>query len=182
MKKLRLSYSLMSVWSKGRIDDAVKLYLHQPLPTNKAMEDGKRIHKEIEEYIKSSKSLPPFFPKFELTAPLTEHKMLIPYNDRYDLSIVIDCLDAPSLYEFKTGTSESNNWIGTDQIPFYFLAMKHAGIEVEKAYLLHYNQYEKTSNWSMLWNGQEELEKATNLIESVAPEIYDYFSQNGLLQ
>ena len=52
LKKLRLSYSLISCWERGDIQGAIDTYFHVDRPGNVAMDNGKRVHKEIEEYIK----------------------------------------------------------------------------------------------------------------------------------
>ena len=181
MKKLRVSYSLLSTWAKGRVDDAVALYFHMDRPTSKAMEEGKRIHNEIAEFTRNTGKLPPYLPNITLDKPLPENKIVVSYNEQFDLVAVIDCLDSPNLIEYKTGFRNSLHWSNTKQVPFYFFVCELAGLGIERGDLIHYNQFTKNSDFVRIWNNDSLQEEARNYIDSLAPEIYDFFIKEGLL-
>lgn len=180
--KLRLSFSLMSLWEKGDTQGAIDCYFHLDRKGTKQMEDGKRFHQEIADNIKRINSLPNYMDfKTNFISPKPEHEVVVSYNELFDLKGVLDCLDEPILYEFKTGVASSLEWTRTLQIPLYFLICELAGIKVDTAYLIHYNQYRETTDFSVVHNGTGVREKARNFVDTVAPDIYYYFKEQGLL-
>lgn len=180
-KKLRLSYSLLSCWSKSRPEEAISLYLHQDRFVTPAMKIGREIHENIEKHVNLTKTLPTWLSSLKLKSPKSEFKMIVTYNELFDLSAVMDVLDEPTIYEFKTGVSDSVEWANGNQLPFYFLICQIAGITIDRGYLIHYNQNVKTCDWTMVWNGKRAIERARNLIDSVGPEIYEHFMKEGLI-
>lgn len=180
-KKLRVSFSLLSAWEQGDIDRAVATYFHLPGYATQAMLDGRAKHEEIAEYVTANGKLPEYLPQFELNKPEAEIKLIVEYSDRYDLSAVIDLLDLPAIFEWKTGTTDALSNSHTKQIPFYFLACQLAGYDVDRAYLVNHNQYEDKNNWVVYWNSEMAIEKAKKYIDSLAPEIEKHFRDEGLL-
>jgi hypothetical protein len=180
MKKLRLSYSLLAAWERGLIQNAVDTYFHLDKPVNEAMERGKRVHEEIAEHIKTYNSFPDWFFSYELMLPETEKEVIVEYNEMFNIKGVFDCLDSvtKTLFEFKTGTSSSLDWARTWQLPIYFLISELAEIEVEKALLIRHN---KESDFVIVHNSKRLRDKAANIIDSLGPEMYQYFSDEGLL-
>ena len=181
MNKLRLSHSLIEAWERGNPDDVVTMYFHLEAKTNKAMEDGRRIHEEIAEHVDTYNTFPDWFFDKELRLPETEKEVIVEYNEMFNLKCIIDCLDIPLLYEFKTGGSESLEWARTNQLPLYFLACEIAKIPVESAYLIHHNQHIKKTDFTIVHNSASLREKARNVIDSTGPEIYEFFSREGLI-
>jgi hypothetical protein len=185
MTKLRASYSILDAWERGKTDDVVDMYfkLGERKPT-RAMEEGLKIHSEVEDYVTTYNSFPTWLFAGE-GGPImeTEKKIVVPYNELIDLVGVIDCLDLSNktMYEFKTGVQTSTDYVRSHQIPLYFLLCNLSKIEIEKAYLLHYNQHTESKDFTLVWNSEEQLEKARNYIDSVAPEIYYFFKDQGLI-
>lgn len=151
------------------------------MPSNKQMIAGREIHQEIQDHIKSTGEIPKWLFNAPLVNPEPEKEIIIPYNEQFDLKVIIDCLDTPVGYEWKTGVSDAPTWARKAQIPMYMLACEIAGIPIEKFYLVRWNQYEKHKDWVMMWNNKESIDTARNFIDSIAPEIYEYFDANGLL-
>ena len=52
LMKLRLSFSLMSLWEKGDTQGAIDCYFHLDRKGTRQMEDGKKFHQEIADNIK----------------------------------------------------------------------------------------------------------------------------------
>lgn len=179
--RLRLSYSLLDIFSKGDIDRAVSLYLHLNKKGTVAMEEGKTYHEKWSKEIKKNNELKLGASTFTFKEPLSEHVIEIPYNDRWDIKAVIDCLDGDILYEFKTGTAESLEYARGYQIPFYFLVCELAGINVERALILHWNQHIKKEDFVIVYNSQELKDKAKNFIDSLAPELEQFFVEQGII-
>lgn len=185
MKKLRLSYSLMETWERGDVKGTIDCYFHVDKKTTKQMEDGKRIHKDIGEYILRYNNLPDYMNfNYTFTIPEVEKEVIVPYNEMLDIKGVFDCLNLPDLFEFKTGVSNSLEWTRTRQIPLYFLIAELNGIRedtLEKAFLIRYNQYENKSDFSVVHNSKRLRDEARNFCDTVGPEIHSFFEKEGLL-
>lgn len=182
MKKMRLSYSLLASWLRGNPTEAVECYFRlEKTNSNPAMEDGRKIHKEIADHITKNRSLPDFLPNFALVAPITEKELIVSYNEMFDLKVIIDCLDIPVIYEWKTGGQDSIDWARTYQLPLYFLVCGMSGIKVDSGYLAHYNQKTKEKDFVIIHNSPTKIEEAKNLVDSIGYEVYQYFSDSGLI-
>lgn len=167
---------------RGKTDEAVSCYFRlKQSHISPALEDGRRIHEEVEEHIKIHSAFPSYLPNLTLLKPETEKKVIVPYNELFDVCGVFDVLDQDTLYELKTGVSDSLEWAGTLQVPFYFMIASIAKIPLTRAYMIHYNQYEKTNDWCIIYNNYTAIKKAINLIDSVAPEIYTFFDKEGFI-
>ena len=182
MKKMRLSYSLLQSWMRGNPSESVECYFRlEKTGLNRAMEDGKRIHKEIADHITKHRSLPDILPNFKLLAPLPEKELIVSYNEMFDIKIIADCLDTPIIYEWKTGSQDSIDWARTYQLPLYFLVCGMSGIKVDTAFLAHYNQKTKEKDFVIVHNSPSKIEEAKNLIDSIGYEIREYFLLQGLI-
>lgn len=182
-KKIRLSYSFLSLWERGDIDGAISTYYHLDRPTSKAMEDGKRIHEEIADHITEVGQLPDWLIPFELKLPEPEKEVVVSYNDLFDLKCYMDCYDPVRkvLLEFKTGKTDSLAWTRTWQLPIYFLIAEIEKIPIDYALLIHHNQHTKENDFTVVHNAPIHREYARNIIDSIGNEIWSYFDQNGLL-
>lgn len=178
--RLRISYSLLSLWERGQTDLATALYLHQEMPTTKAMADGKIIHQKIEEHLLEHHQLPDFLgANLPLIAPQPEEKIVAPYNDRWDLSGIVDCLDNDFFLEFKTGTTPAFYYAKKYQIPFYFLLLDLNKTPRKKAFLIKYNQHNQTSEVILFWKNK--IAEVRNYIDTLAPEIEEFFIEKGII-
>lgn len=178
--KLRVSYSLLTLWNNGRWEDAVKMYLHQKTPKTQAMKDGLRLHIEWGKEIKKTNLLKLENSKFEFKKPALEKKVVVSYSDRYDISGTFDCLDGDLLWEFKSGVANSLQYVNNNQLPLYFLIAELAGIKIKKANLIHYNQHISKVDTAILWNSPRVIKEAKNFIDSLAPEIEAHFIKNKI--
>lgn len=179
--KLRLSYSLLNLWSTRRFDEAIKLYLRLPIPTTPQLEDGKKFHKEWADSINKTKELKIGRSTFKFNTPTTEHEQIVSYSNEFNLKGIFDCLDKPLLWEFKTGTTSTADYARSYQIPFYFLIAELAGIEIEAGYLYHYDQYKKDGELIIIHNSKSLVDDARNFVDSLAPEILLYFKEKKVL-
>jgi hypothetical protein len=182
MKKIRLSHTLMSLWERGDYSDAVSTYFHLDRPITQPMRDGRRIHEEIEDHINKTGQFPEWFFNYPLVDPEAEKVVTVSYNELFDVKGLFDCIDGKTMFEFKTGRSDSLTWARTYQIPLYFLIAELAGIDVDKCFLIRWNQYEKKRDFCIVHNSEAIREKARNFVDSVGPEIHRYFEQEGLIE
>lgn len=183
MKKIRLSHTLLSLWERGDVDGAVATYFHLDRPTTTAMDDGKEIHEQIAEHVQTYNTFPEWFFNHPLKIPETEKEVVVSYNELFDLKGYFDCYESTDeiLFEYKTGVQDSLTWARSYQIPLYFLIAELAGIPIKTAYLIHHNQHTKTTDFVIVHNTPDKVEKARNFIDSLGPDIYNYFEQEGLL-
>ena len=120
-------------------------------------------------------------PQIQLKNPVPDHEVIVSYNELFDLKGIYDCLDEDTVHEFKTGVMTSSEYANADQIPFYFLLDELTEGRLNQAYLIHYNQYLKKNDFVKIWKSNRLIEKARNLIESIGPEIWMFFNQQGLI-
>lgn len=173
----------MSLWERGMVDDAVSAYFHMDKTTTKQMEDGKKLHELIATHIQAYNSFPDFFFKYPLKIPEVEKEVVVSYNELFDLKAFFDCYDGTQelLFEYKTGVQDSLTWARTYQIPLYFLIAELAGIKVSSAFLVRHNQYKKETDFVIVHNTPDKVEMARNYVDSIGPEIYAYFKQEGFI-
>ena len=179
--KLRLSHSLMYAWERGEPDRVVQMYFRMKSPTTPQMQAGTDMHKEISQYIVKNKELPPWLAPFKLNNPEPDKQVIVSYNELFDLKGLFDCYDEGDIHEFKSGRTDSLEYLRQDQIPFYFLLAELSELPAKRAFLFHYNQYDKRSDWAMLWNSPDVVERARNRIDTIGPEIYEFFKSEGLV-
>lgn len=179
--KLRLSFSLLSAFEKGLYNQCVDMYLHKGGLSTPAILEGRALHKKWEKEIKKTKKLKIGKTELKFKNPLVEYKFYVPYNEIADLSVVIDCLDAPYLYEWKSGNTTSTAHSSGYQVPFYFLACLLKGIEVKTAYLLHYNQETGEEDTTIIHNGVKTIERARNYIDSLLYGVYELIKSANAL-
>lgn len=145
------------------------------------MEDGVAFHKQWAKEIKDTKKLKIGKTELSFINPQPELEITVPYNDRWDLKGHIDCVDLPTIYEWKTGVMSSLEYAISYQVPLYFLLGSLSQMEIDRAVIYHFNQYKNQSDVSIVWNGREKIDKAHNFIESLAPEIEKNFIEAGLI-
>lgn len=147
------------------------------------MEDGLLYHAELEEHVALHGAIPKEYPQIPLKNPQAEQKVIVSFNDMFDLSCKYDILDVEgkSFIEFKTGVTDALEYASGYQIPLYFLIGHINAIKLDSGYIIHHNQYENKNDWCIVHNSPSMRKKAINLIESVGPEIYQFFEKEGFL-
>lgn len=181
MKKLRVSYTLLSTYASGRVDDAVNLYLHKPMPKTRQMEEGIKWDEMQMENIAKEKKLTKEFNLFAFTDPKPQLKLEIDYNDRVTLVCKLDVYDSPMIMELKTGKRSASSYLNSKQLDMYGLGCHLAGLEVGKIVVIRYDQYKGEADWAFKYMDEDVIESARNYIDSIFPEIYSHFDSIGIL-
>lgn len=183
MNKFRASYTILSAWESGRWEDAIDMYfkLGNSYQSEK-MRDGKVLHEGWEEEIVATKSLPAVFASMPLSNPEPEIKLVVQVYDWLELVGVIDCYDSPDVHEFKSGVINSQAYARDKQIGMYALLATLSGREAKRLFIHHYNQYDKTSDTSIVWVTPKLLEDTREWIELIAREMHEYFIENDLYE
>ena len=172
----------MEAWRRGDIANALDMYFHrnriEPTPQ---MIAGKELHEKMEAHIKDTGRFPDWVTtSIKLYAPISEQVYVVDYNDKFLLKGVIDVTDNKVVYELKTGLADSLKYTKEYQIPIYFLLCELAGIEVDRAIIIHHNQYTNTNDVAMVWNGKRQIERARNYIDSIGSDVLAYFESQSL--
>jgi hypothetical protein len=181
--KFRASFTVLNLWDSGNWEEAVKAYFKLPDRfVNKAMADGKAFHEAFEAHINKTKTLPAMFGSAGLRNPKTELKLEVDIYEDMELVGVIDCMTDKEIFEFKTGKTESNNSIYERQVKVYGALAWAKGCRVERANILHYDQYNKNTDISSVWLTEEAIEEALNWVITVGGDIHNYFLKNKLYE
>jgi hypothetical protein len=147
------------------------------------MEEGTMWDHHITEWVDLYKKLPLEFGEDKLLNPKTQNRIVVPFNEQCDLVIVPDIIDSPILWENKTGESKDSADYSNDfQIPMYFLGLDLAKIPIDRAIINHYNQSNGELDRTLVWKSDQEIERAKNFINTLAPEIHSYFLDNGIFE
>ena len=184
---MRLSYSFLSAWDRGDIDNAIALYFHNKgsysQESERRMNDGILLHEELDRYITKFGNLPDWFSNVKLGKGRTEQKLVARYNDIFELSGMMDYLDTENgvIYDWKFGTTSALDWAGTWQMPLYFLICDLLEIPVKSGRIIRHNQYEKKTDWCVVHNTKSARELIENVIETVGNDAYLFFEREGLL-
>lgn len=180
--KFRASYSILSVWAGGDWERAIKMYFKLEKFTTPAMAEGKRYHEQWEQHIKATKTLPAVFGGAKLQQPQTEVKKVVELEPWLDLVGVIDCLDQPIIYDWKTGKQSSEHYAGTMQPGVYGVLSAFAGNYTDRAIIWHYDQYSQKTDVSHVWLTDKRLLQAQNWIVTHASDMHHYLTENKLYE
>jgi hypothetical protein len=145
------------------------------------MEEGIMWDKKVTEWVDLYKKLPDEFGGDTLIKPQPQEKVVVPYQD-WELVIVPDIIDSPILWENKTGIKDSGEYASDFQIPMYFLGLDLAKVKVDRAIINHYNQATNELDRTLVWKSPQEIERGRNFINTLAPEIEEYFKDNGIFE
>lgn len=178
---VKLSHSILSAWANRQYEQAIGMYLGQPLPATPQMELGKLLHEKWANYIIQTGKLPRELGLCKLTDPVPEQKFekLLPLGD--DLYILLrgvpDLLDGNVIHEFKASMRNPSDFVSSMQLPYYKLLLPH----LTTGYYRCYNPYTKTHSTGLQFLGEAEAETALEHILTFGTEIIDYLKVNKLL-
>lgn len=182
MEKIRVSYSILNAFSHGDITGAINMYYKVFRPSNSAMEQGIEFHKTWQVYTDKYKKLHPNISTLNkaLSDPRTELKLEVDITPIIQFVGVIDCLDEPFIYEYKSGSKPSSEYANGNQIDCYAVLLKYCNIKVEKGFYLHYDQIIKETDSAMIWITEDRLKKAEKWIIEQALAFKKYIEDNNL--
>jgi hypothetical protein len=181
MNKLRVSYSLLNAWKKGKIEEAVNLYLHKQKDTTPQQQYGLDFEDKVCKRAEDTTILTVGKTNFQLFKPEFQKELTVSYSDLVDIKGRFDIFDKKVLYELKTGIKTSAEYSNEKQVPLYFFICKLAQIPVNQAFILRYDQYNNKDDFTLIWNNDEICNRGKNFVDSLVPDIYDYFASKGIL-
>lgn len=182
MPILRASFSFLNLWSQGRHEEAILSYFHVPRPTPPQYIQGKKFDEYAQKYITKHGTMPPEWGGNSLGNPITQMRHTVPYNALCSLTGIFDIYDKKThiLYELKTGKTAARSYANTHQVPLYLLLCARLAIPVKEARIIRYNPLDKKHDVAILYPTDRLLKKAENYLDSLVPEIYQYFQDNDL--
>lgn len=178
--KFRASYSVLSAWADGNWERAVEMYFKLKQFTTPAMAEGKAYHEQWAKHTQATGCLPIEFGNTKLNKPVTEIKSVVSLGDWIDLVFIIDCLDEPTIHEYKTGKQSSDAYAGGMQLGVYGIGATLKGYYVTKGIIHHYDQHVKKSENSTVWLTDKLLDDAQNWVLTIGGDMHDYFIKNDL--
>ena len=187
MEKIKLSWSIISSWSAGRRDDAIKMFMGGNIEDNEYLQEGRRLHKLISD--KKLRLLPIIKDTaiFEDINP-EEHKWVnyfrVPVFDWLEMSMVADVLDPVEglLIDWKTGSRKSTQHNKLQlYIYAYLLTKLEQPIYIKSAILAKVSEDVSGAvicdDFSLFSIDDNKLEIAENYIESNASEIFNFIQE-----
>lgn len=182
MPKIRASYSLLNAWTQGRIDEALLSYFHIRHETPWRYRRGKELDEYSQEYIKNNAKLPQEWGGDPLDDYQIQYKIKLPYNEMCDLVGVFDVYTPGIITELKSGVTSASEYASTLQIPIYLLLAQMSNLPVEYSRIIRYDPTKQTYDRAIIYQSDEAINKARNYIDSIVPEIYQYFEDHDLFR
>lgn len=173
--KLRLSHSIMWLWHKGDYQDAIDAIHGKWREPNQYMIDGLKYHKEWEAEIKDTGKMPAIFGGLELKNPKTEIKIEKQILDWLTLVGVLDLLDLPVGYDWKTGSGTAADSARGFQHKVYKVLVP----EMTRFEYHAYNQYTNTKTVEICHLTQKTYDDGLEWIITIACDIRATLEQMG---
>ena len=174
-RKLRLSHSIMWLWHKGDYQDAIDAIHGKWREPNQYMIDGSRYHKEWENEIKETGKMPAIFGGMELNNPKPEIKIEKQVLDWLTVVGVLDLLDLPVGYDWKTGSGTAADSARGFQHKVYKVLVP----EMTRFEYHAYNQYTNTKTVEIVHLTDKTLEDGLEWIITIACDIRATLEQAG---
>jgi hypothetical protein len=182
LNKFRASYSVLSAWNAGSYERAVGMYFKMADFTTDAMEEGRDFHEKWEREIITTKCLPSCFGSKKLLDPKTELKLVVQLAEWLELVGKIDCIDSPTIHEFKTGKTTSEVYANGLQLPIYGVLASLGGLDASKGEIHHLDQSRGIVDVSTVWLTKRVKEDAFNWVVTNASEMQNYLLENNLYE
>ena len=172
---IRVSYSILSAWSKGYKEQAINGILRIPIEQNEAMKEGSRIHSLISE---TKPKLLPFMDDTFIFEDIRPEKskwvnyFKIRLNDEIDFSMVVDCYSPKRgiIIDWKTGKHKSNKH-DKMQLFCYAYALGFRGVNLTKGVIAKVDSKAQLEDFSAYTIGEREKKEAEQFIFKNVEEI-----------
>lgn len=178
----RASYSVLTAWASGRYEDAVAMYFKLESFTSPQMEFGKKMHDEWNAETDQTGCLPAVFGGQKLQNPKTEIKIVRRLEPWLDLVGVIDCLDSPTVFEYKTGVTSAAQYANSKQGGIYALLAILEGHFVDRLEYHRWDQYKNKADMAFVWVTPQVIEDALEFVKTYAAEMHQYLLDNNLYE
>lgn len=173
---IRVSYTLINLWVRGKHDEMVAYYMGAKTEPTAAMQRGKDYDSYITDFVQANSRLPDSLGGIQLLSPINQVRMdFVDAENDIKFVFVPDLIDNKILYEFKTGITDLSQYLSAMQIPSYLYLLNRLGIEIDKAYLINEKQ-----GWYLIANTEEIRERGRAWLYDNTLAIRAYFKEMGL--
>ena len=176
MNKLRLSHSIMSLWHKGEYADAIEAMKGNWRAPNQYMKAGIEFHEQWEKEIEATGKMPAVFGGGQMKDPKTEVKIVRDINDWLVVSGVIDAVDLPRGFEWKTGRSNASSYANGFQHKVYKVLEPRLKLMEFRAH----NQYTGENTVELVHLTDKTFDDGLEWIITIACDIRATIEQMGL--
>ena len=180
MQKFRASFSVLTMWSSGRYEDAVAAYFKLDSFTTPQMELGKELHLEWENEVKATGCMPKVFGGKALKDPKTERKIVKEIEPWLDLVGVVDLLDSPRVIDYKSGVTSAAQYANSPQGGIYALLATLDGVYVDRVEIHRYNPYNKKVDMAIRWVTDKMLGETLEYVKTTSADMHSYLTKNDL--
>ena len=180
MDRLEASFTVLNQWAQGHWQDAINGYFKLEKLDSPALRAGSKFHTEWETEIRRTGKTPEIFGAKSLTKPEVELFMSAELAPWLVLRGKIDCIDGETLYEWKTGMTESQIIANSPQVGVYGLLAVMNDRKVTTAEIHHYNQHAKSVDMSIVHLTAQRITDAASWVETIASDMHNYLVENKL--
>lgn len=180
---IRLSYSLLDLWKRGRKEEAIKLYLHvedrEPTP---AMKRGIEFDRFVKETVDTEGRLPKELGGATLDRDVhTSEKVVVPFKG-FDLSAEYDIRAGSDIIELKCSeVMDSAEYLTTLQLPFYLFTAHLTGIKPNRGMIYRYDPVHRLYDISIMYPNDRVYQEVSDEIDTHGREIVEYFREQGVI-
>lgn len=186
--KFRASFTVCNLWYQKKIDDAIKAYFKIDTFIPKEWIIGKEYHELWQKHIERTGKLPDELGGNQLKNAMCEEKIVIDgkeiseFAEFMEVVFVPDCVDMGDLViqEFKTGVASSSGYARGWQGILYGYLMHVKGFPIKKVRIIHYNQYTKETEVSVVWITNKTNMMAKEWLITMASDMHAYLMENDL--
>lgn len=185
---VKLSYSILNAWSKGRWEDAVSMYLGRDLPEIPEIELGKLKHQRWAQYTLAHGRIHPELGGGKVINPVVEQKYekILPLNEKMVIllrgipDLTSDHPDGKGglLYtEYKCGMRNATSYVDDLQMDY----MKLLEPRMREGRYICYNPYFKTKTIGVRFLTDKNAMNALEHIMTYGGELISYLQVNKML-
>ncbi len=167
----------MWLWNKGDYQGAIDALQGRWREPNQYMIDGSKYHKEWENEINETGKMPAIFGGKELTNPQTEIKIVKQVNAWLEIVGVLDLLDLPVGYDWKTGSGTAADSARGFQHKVYKVLVP----EMTRFEYHAFNQYTNTKTVEVVHLTDRTYDDGLEIIITIACDIRATLEQEGLM-
>lgn len=164
---MRVSHSLLAAWERRDYETAISWFLGLPAGDYGTYGDGRAFHKKWDKETVRTGCLPKVFGGKKLNNPKPEHKIVKQLNDWLTLVGVMDNLDLPVMYEYKTGRSSAGAYANGHQHCVYQLLEPRLLLAEYYAY----NQYTDEVTFERVHLNEETLRQGVEWVVTLASDM-----------
>lgn len=179
--RLHASYTLLKAWNGGTgYEQVVKMYFKLEKFTTRAMAEGQSYHKTWAKEVIETKAIPAVFGVRKLNNPIVEKLIEVEINDWLSLKMFADCIDEPTLIDWKTGAKTSESYAGEKQLPLYGAILSLQNINVDRGEIYRWDG--RKADHSIVYLTKQAKQEAMDWALEQATQIHNYFVENGIYE